>query len=335
MEHVSVIGSGSWGTTLAKILADNGHRVMLWARSDEVVRAINQTHCNEAYLPGIKLSPLLTATVDLEAACQHGSLLLMSVPSHGLRQVARTMAPFLSGEHLMVHTTKGIEEGTFKRMSEILREETCVRRIGVLSGPNLAKELAVKQPAGTLIASRYREVFQRCQAVFHNHYFRVYSGDDVIGAEVGGAFKNVVAVAAGVIEGLKLGDNTKALLLTRGVNEMARLGVALGANVLTFSGMAGLGDLIATCASPFSRNHQVGQRLAQGQTLEAIQSEMRMVAEGVKTSKAIHYLGASLNLRLPIVDAVYALIHEGIPLIEVAERLMATRAGDEFEDLPS
>ncbi len=267
MEKVTVIGAGSWGSTLAHVLGENGNDVLMWARSEERCTEIGERHRNERYLPGFALSPNISATTDLERACAHSHWILLVVPSHGLRHCAREMGAFLTGEHSVVHATKGIEQDSFRRMSEVLREETCVRKIGVLSGPNLAGEIMRGQPAGTLVASRYREVLERSQAVLHSRSFRVYAGDDVVGAEVGGAFKNIVAVAAGVVDELGMGDNTRALLLTRGLNEMARVGAAMGANVLTFGGLAGIGDLMATCASPLSRNHQVGERLARGQSL--------------------------------------------------------------------
>ncbi|HMI92005.1 MAG TPA: NAD(P)H-dependent glycerol-3-phosphate dehydrogenase, partial [Polyangiales bacterium] len=269
-ECVAVIGSGSWGTTLAKVAGENGRKVLLWARRPELCEEINRTRRNQSYLPDIALPPSLEATPDLERVCASAKLLVVVVPSHGMREIAYALGNHLDGEHVIVHATKGIERESFKRMSEVLREETCVRKIGVLSGPNLARELALGQPAGTLIASRYAEVFARCQQVFGNGYFRVYASQDVIGAEVGGAFKNVVALAAGVASGLGLGDNSKALLITRGLAEMAKLGMAMGGELVTFAGMAGIGDLIATCSSTLSRNHQVGERLARGETIEQI-----------------------------------------------------------------
>jgi glycerol-3-phosphate dehydrogenase (NAD(P)+) len=259
--------------------------------------------------------------------------ILVVVPSHGFRKVAHTIGAFLDGEHILVHATKGIEQETFKRMTQILREETPVRKIGVLSGPNLAKELADRKPSGTLVASRYDQVIERATAALHNHYFRVYGGHDVVGAEIGGTFKNIVALAAGVVDGLELGDNTKALLMTRGVNEMARFGAAMGGNVITFGGMAGFGDLIATCASPFSRNHQVGERLARGEKLQEILDAMRMVAEGVKATGAVHDFCLARGLDLPIVHAVNRVLHEDTGVKEVIGDLMTVATGDEFRGL--
>jgi glycerol-3-phosphate dehydrogenase (NAD(P)+) len=324
---VAVVGSGSWGTTLAKIAAENGRKVLLWARRAELCDEINRTRRNHAYLPDIELPPSLEATHDLERVCRSAKLIVVVVPSHGMREIAYALGHSLSGEHVLVHASKGIERESGKRMSEILREETSVRRIGVLSGPNLARELALGQPAGTLIASRYEEVFQRCQRAFNNGYFRVYASQDVIGAEIGGAFKNVVALAAGVASGLGLGDNSRALLITRGLAEMAKLGVAMGAESATFAGMAGIGDLIATCSSTLSRNHQVGFRIARGETIEQIQAHMQMVAEGVKTTRAVQELAARHRLELPIVRAVHRLLFERCDVATALTDLMATPTG--------
>ncbi len=333
MEKVTVVGAGSWGTTLANVLGGNGHDVLLWGRNEERCTEISERHSNERYLPGFELSPNISATTDLERACHHGSWILLVVPSHGLRQAARAMSDHLTGEHVIVHATKGIEQESFQRMSQVLRQETCVRKIGVLSGPNLAKEIMRGQPAGTLVASKYREVLERSQALLHGPRFRVYAGDDVVGAEVGGAFKNIVAVAAGVVDEMGMGDNTRALLLTRGLNEMARVGAAMGANVLTFGGLAGIGDLMATCASPLSRNHQVGERLARGQSLEQIGAEMHMVAEGVKTTRSTFEFAAYKGLDLPIVRAVHAVIYEGRSVSGAVEDLMAIPASHELVEL--
>lgn len=329
---VSVIGAGSWGTTLAKVLADNGHKTLLWTRRSEQANEINAQHENSAYLPGIRLPERVVATSNLADACTSPFILLV-VPSHGFREIAREMGAHLTGEQIIVHATKGIEQSSYKRMSQVLREETPVRKIGVISGPNLARELSAQQPTGTLIASRYAEVFQEGYERLHNDYFRVYYGKDVIGAEVGGAFKNIVALAAGVVAGLGLGDNTRSLLLTRGLSEMARLGVAMGGDVMTFGGMAGIGDLIATCSSPLSRNHQVGARLAKGEKLDDIQRDMRMVAEGVKTTKAVYELAEERRLDLPIVRAVYHLLYQHHQVPALLKELMSIPGGMEFAAL--
>lgn len=332
-ENVAVIGAGSWGTTLAKILAENGHQVLLWGRRKEICDELNETRENSRYLPGFKLPVRVSASDELDRCCDVCRLVFLAVPSHGFRAVAHALGEHVSGEHVLVHCTKGLEQDTFKRMSEILREETPSRRIGVLAGPNLSAELARQRPAGTLVASRYEEVYRRVQAALHNRYFRVYSGRDVIGAEIGSVFKNVVALATGAVDALEMGDNTKALLMTRGLNEMARLGAAMGAQVITFGGMAGIGDLVATCASQFSRNRQVGMKLASGQKIDAILAEMHMVAEGVGAAKAVHAFAQRQSLHLPIARAVYRVIYEGADVGEVMRDLMAIETGGEFAGL--
>ena len=332
-DTVSVIGAGSWGTTLASILADNGKRVLLWVRDRARAAEINDEHTNQRYLPGLSLSKRIEATTDLQQACTEAQLILLVVPSHGLRKVAFQMGDWLGGDQMIVHATKGIEIETGKRMCEVIREETCVRKVGVLAGPNLAGELVERKPAGTLVASQFAEVFEAAQAALHCSYFRVYSGDDVVGAEVGGAFKNIIAVAAGVVDGFEMGDNTKSLLLTRGLNEMARLGDTMGAQVVTFGGLSGIGDLMCTCASPLSRNHQVGERIASGQSRTQIEREMHMVAEGIKTAKAIHNYATYKGLDLPIAEGVYQLLYSRRSVKRVIEELMARPAADEFEGL--
>ena len=330
---VSVIGAGSWGTTLANILGENGNRTLLWARDRARVKEINGKHTNARYLPGLKISKRVEATDDLQQCCTEAQLILLVVPSHGLRKVAYQMGEWLGGDQMIVHATKGIEIETGKRMCEVIREETCVRKVGVLAGPNLAGELVERKPAGTLVASQFAEVFEAAQAALHCSYFRVYSGDDVVGAEVGGAFKNIIAVAAGVVDGFEMGDNTKSLLLTRGLNEMARLGDTMGAQVVTFGGLSGIGDLMCTCASPLSRNHQVGERIASGQSRTQIEREMHMVAEGIKTAKAIHNYATYKGLDLPIAEGVYQLLYSRRSVKRVIEELMARPAADEFEGL--
>ncbi len=294
---------------------------------------MNASHRNSVFLPGYELPARVEATGDLAQVCERCDLILMVVPSHVTRLVAREMGNHLRGDQMIVHCTKGIEIESFKRMSEVLREETCLRKIGVLAGPNLAKELAARNPAGTLVASKYEEVVRAAQAALNNHYFRVYGGADVVGAEVGGSFKNIIAVAAGVADGLKMGDNTKALLITRSLNEMARFGASMGAELVTFGGMAGIGDLMATCFSPLSRNHQVGERLAQGQTLDEIIASMVMVAEGVKTTRAVHAYARQRGLELPIVIAVHQLLYEKAGVRDALGVLMARQVGREFPGL--
>lgn len=326
---VAVVGGGAFGTTLASILCRLGRRVSFWAREEDVANEINRKHTNRQYLPGFDLPRNLRASTDLAEVVSGAPVVLLVVPSKFLRGVARTLS--LRPDQVLVHTAKGIEVGTGLRMSEVLRAEIPAGLIGVLSGPNLAREIMAGLPAGAVVASEEPEVARRVQALFAQSTLRIYRGTDVIGVEVGGAFKNVVALAAGAVDGMNLGDNAKALLVTRGLSEMIRYGVALGADVTTFSGLAGVGDLITTCASPLSRNHQVGYRLARGETLEAVLADMAHVAEGVTTSAAIHAHAQSLGLDLHIVHAVHEVLYAGWTPRQALDWLMSNPAGPELE----
>ncbi len=319
---VGVVGGGSWGTALAQLLADNGQDVLFWMRHAEVAEEINRTRRNRRYLPEAELGAHVEATTDLARVGSECRVILMVVPSHGLRAVARELGDHLDGGHVLIHGVKGIEPGTFKRMTEILREETCCRKIGVLSGPNLAKEVALKQPSAAVIASRFDEVVQTGRDLLWSSSFRVYGSSDVVGVEIAGAIKNVMAIAAGLAEGLGFGMNTMALLVTRGLAEIARLGVAEGARLETFQGLAGIGDLMATCFSPLSRNHRVGEHLAAGQTLDQIVRSMDQVAEGVKTTRTVHEMAGELGVYMPITEGVHRILFESVPPREVLASLM-------------
>ncbi len=330
---VLIIGGGTFGTALGSLLADCGRRVALWVRRAEQAEEINSSHRNSRYLPDFELPAGLQAVSDLGAAVRGAPVVLMVVPSKAFRTVARQLGDHLEGDQVVIHATKGIEIDSFKRMSQVLREETCALKIGVISGPNLSREMMAGHPAGALLASRYEEVVRAGQALFAESRLRLYSGRDVIGTEVGGAFKNIIAVAAGMAAGLGFGDNTKALLITRGLSEMARFGVSLGADVFTFGGLAGIGDLMATCASPLSRNHQVGARLAAGETLADILASTHQVAEGVPTARAVQRQAAALGLELPIVEAVYGRLHAGWDNDRVVDYLLGLPVGDELARL--
>ncbi len=328
-----VIGGGSFGTTLASLMTNLGRRVRLWVRRAEQADEINREHKNSRYLPGFELPADLEATTDLTGSIKAAQVVMVVVPSRQFREVARKIGDHVRGDQVIIHATKGLEVSTFKRMSEILREETCTLKIGVLSGPNLAVEIMAGDPAGATLASRYNEVIEKGQALFQGERIRVYGGSDVIGTEIGGAFKNIVALAAGAAEGMGYGENTKSLLMTRGLSEMVRFGVTVGADVLTFGGLAGIGDLIATCASPLSRNHRVGIALAEGRELDDILEEMGQVAEGVPTTKAVHFQAESLGLDLPIVRAVYRVLYEGKSTGEALAELMRLPVSDELAAL--
>ncbi len=328
-----VVGGGTFGTALAVILLDMGKRVRMWVRREDQAAEINKEHANKRYLPDFPLPETLEATTDLAGSVAGTPLVLMAVPSRSFRGVARQVGDAIEGDQIVVHTTKGFEIESFQRMSQILREETCTLKIGAFSGPNLAVELMKGHPAGATVASNYQEVLDTAQDLFRGGRMRVYGSRDVVGTEMAGAVKNIIALAAGISDGMGFGDNTKALLLTRGLNEMARLGVSLGGDVFTFSGLAGFGDLMATCASPLSRNHQVGSRLAGGETLDGILESMTQVAEGVPTTEAVHRHAVSRGLDLPIVRAVHGILFEGWKVADALAQLMAIPVGDELSAL--
>jgi glycerol-3-phosphate dehydrogenase (NAD(P)+) len=328
-----VVGGGTFGTALSGILLDMGKRVRLWVRREDQAREINTEHTNRRYLPDFPLPETLEATTDLAGVVPGTPLVLLAVPSRSFRSVARMVGDHLEGDQIVIHTTKGFEIETFLRMSQILREETCTLKIGAFSGPNLAVEIMKGHPAGATIASQYREVVDTVQDLFRGGRMRVYGSRDVVGTEMAGAFKNIIAVAAGISDGMGFGDNAKALLLTRGLSEMARIGVSVGGDVFTFSGLAGIGDLMATCASPLSRNHQVGSRLARGEPLAGILESMTQVAEGVPTTEAVHRHAVSVGLDLPIVRAVHGILFEKWKVEDALARLMVIPVGDELSAL--
>lgn len=332
-KHVGVIGGGSWGTTVSNIIGDNNYKALLWLRSKESVEEINTKHENKKYLPEFKLSENIIATESLEEIAKKCRVIFFIVPSKGFRDVAYQLGNYVNGEHIIIHGTKGLEQATFKSMSVILKEETNCKRIGVLSGPNLAKEIMKKQPSGAVIASAYDEVLKEGRKVLDSSYFTVYGSKDVIGAELGGIFKNIIAIASGISEGLGLGDNTKSMLITRGNIEMTKLGLSIGAKVNTFNGLSGIGDLIATCMSPLSRNYQVGYRLAKGETLEQIMSSSVYVAEGIQTTKTINDYAVQKGISMPIVGGVYKILFEKQDIQKVIGELMSIKSETEMDFL--
>ncbi len=330
-EHVGVVGGGSWGTTLAHLFAVAGNRVSLCVRRVEQAEELNTSHTNERYLPGHRIHEDVTGVTDLKWIAQQCPVVVIAVPSSGIRQTAFEMGEFLQGDQILISATKGLEEGTFRRMTEVLREETCCKKIGALSGPNLAREIMEGHPAATAIASRYMDVVSRVSELLASSALRVYGNEDVIGAELAGALKNILASAAGVASGLGMGDNAKAFLITRGLAEISRLGVAAGADPLTFVGLTGVGDLMATCASPLSRNHQVGKRLGEGESLDDILGDMVMVAEGVKTTRVAREFADRLGVEMPITEGVYRLLYDGVDPADVVGELMGRRSTYELD----
>jgi len=304
---VAVVGAGSWGTTVASLLAPRTATV-LWARSPELSEAIRTEHENAVYLPGVRLPDALVATSDLAEAVAGAELVLMAVPSHGFREVLRDVVPHLGRTTPVVSLAKGVEGGTFRRMSEIVREESPGTPAGVLTGPNLAREVAEGQPAASVVALDDEELAAMVQRHLHTATFRVYTATDVVGCEIAGATKNVMAIAAGIADGLGFGENTRAALITRGLAELGRLGIALGGHTLTFGGLAGVGDLVATCTSARSRNRTVGFELGRGRSLDEVVSSMQMVAEGVKTSQPLVGLARAHGVEMPIAEQVAAIV---------------------------
>ncbi|MCY1140360.1 NAD(P)-dependent glycerol-3-phosphate dehydrogenase [Actinoplanes sp. Pm04-4] len=314
MSRAAVIGAGAWGTAFAKMLAEAGADVTMWARRESVVASIRDHHLNESALPGLKLPERITATGDVAEAVAGAEIVAIAVPSQTLRGNLAEWAPAFEADSTIVSLMKGIELGTTKRMSQVIVETARVEpaRVVVVSGPNLAPEIAAEQPAATVVAGTDHD---RCRAVQHAialPYMRPYTSEDVVGCELGGAVKNVIALAYGMAAAMKLGDNTKASLITRGLAETARLGVALGADPLTFAGLAGLGDLVATCSSPLSRNRTFGEQLGLGKTLEQAQTAARQTAEGVKSCLAIRDLARAHAVEVPITEQVERVCHEGV-----------------------
>ncbi|GAA4865512.1 NAD(P)H-dependent glycerol-3-phosphate dehydrogenase [Kitasatospora terrestris] len=331
MTRCAVMGTGSWGTAFAMILADAGCEVVLWGRRKELVDAIDRDHVNPDYLPNLRLPESIRATTDPAEALAGADFAVLSVPSQTLRDNLAHWAPLLGPRTVLVSLMKGIELGTAKRMSEVVQEVAGVgpERVAVVSGPNLAGEIANRQPAATVVACTDEAVAKRFQTACHTPYFRPYTNTDVIGCELGGAVKNVIGLAVGMANGMGLGDNTKATLITRGLAETTRLGLALGADAHTFAGLAGMGDLVATCSSPLSRNNTFGTNLGRGMTLAETIAATSQTAEGVKSCESVLDLARRNGVDMPIVEAVVDVVHNGRPTQEVLKGLMARSAKPE------
>lgn len=312
--HIAVIGAGAWGTALAKHLAQKSVSVHLWAYEREVVDAINAVHENSRFLPGVKLPPALRVTDSLAQATEGCESILFAVPSHVARAVLQQLAPVLSDGTAVISATKGIEEDTLKLITQVMEDvlpHSCLQSLMVLSGPTFATEVSQGQPAALCLAGKNTAVVTRFQSVLMSPALRVYVDHDVVGVQLGGALKNVMALAAGIVDGLGLGHNTRAALITRGLAEMVRLGTAMGADPRTFYGLSGVGDLVLTCTGALSRNHMVGVRLGQGERLEAILGGMHSVAEGVRTAKAAQGLALRHRVDMPIVREINSVLFEG------------------------
>jgi glycerol-3-phosphate dehydrogenase (NAD(P)+) len=331
---VGVVGAGSWGTTLAVLLAGNGHEVRLWARRPEHADEMQRTRKNPRYVPGIAIPDGVNVTSSLPEAVSGAAMCVMAVPTHTMREVAGAARSAMERDVLVVNTSKGLEEGTLERMSEVLTEATGVAPARVLSlmGPSHAEEVCREIPTSVVVAGEDLELAEVVQTTFSRPYFRVYTNEDVVGVEIATALKNAIAIAAGIIDGLGYGDNTKAALVTRGLAEIGRLGSAMGAKPATFSGLAGVGDLVVTCLSRHSRNRHVGEAIGRGETLQEALASMAMVAEGVRTTRAAVELGRRHSVELPIIEMVHDVLFDGRNPREAVGQLMTRPLRQEMPD---
>jgi len=335
-KKMAVLVAGSWGTALANVLADNGHEVRLWTRSAEQAEAINSCHRNERFLGDAPLNPAVRATVSIREALEGAAMALVAAPTSAVRDVAAKMRPHLDAGTLVIHAAKGFEEETLKPMTAVLAEElphVDPGTIGVLTGPSHAEEVIVRCPTTVVVAARRIEAAETAQDLLGNGYFRVYTNPDVTGAEIAGALKNVIALAAGLSDGLGFGDNAKAALITRGLAEIARIGKAMGANPLTFAGLAGVGDLVVTCTSRHSRNYRCGYAVGRGKALGDVLAEMGMVVEGVRTTRAAVRLAQLHNVDMPIARQLYSVLFEGKTPRAAVEDLMGRVQTHELEEI--
>jgi glycerol-3-phosphate dehydrogenase (NAD(P)+) len=325
MGRVAVFSAGSWGTAFGLVLADAGNDVTLWARRDEVVANVNDKHENPDYFPGVELPARIRATTEPAEALDGAEFVVMSVPSQTLRDNLAEWAPLLPTDAVLISLMKGVELGTTKRMSEVIAEVTGAgpERIAVVSGPNLAPEIAQREPAASVVACEDEDVARRLQALCHSRAFRPYRSTDVLGCELGGAYKNVVGLCVGMAVGLGFGDNTTASVITRGLAETARLAMALGADPLTLMGLAGLGDLVATCSSPLSRNRSFGEKLGQGMSTEEIYASTKQVAEGAKSCSSLLQLARNTGVDAPIAEHVDAVVRGEISARDMMDAFIA------------
>lgn len=331
MTRCAVIGAGAWGTALADLLARNGHQVRMWAYEWDVVESINRTHLNRRFLPGSPLYDTIRAYNDIDEAVHGAELITLVTPSHVLRSIARSASASIPGDVPVVVASKGIERDSLALMTDVVDEEISQATVVALSGPSFAAEVIAQQPTAVVVASRKEEAAVFAQQIFSSIHFRSYTHSDVIGVEIGGALKNVMAVATGIAEGLGLGFNARAALITRGLAEMTRLGVKLGAEPATLAGLAGLGDLVLTCTGSLSRNRAVGVEIGRGSSLEAVLAGKETVAEGVVTTRSAHALAAREGVEMPIVDAVHRVLFEGQPPRDAIGAMMARELRSETD----
>ncbi|MFA1811343.1 NAD(P)H-dependent glycerol-3-phosphate dehydrogenase [Bacillus anthracis] len=333
MNKITVIGVGSWGTALSMVLADNGHEVRIFGNNKKQIREINEQHTNKAYLPGIQLSKGIKGYESLEEAMDGVNIVLLVVPTKAIRGVMRNLKSIVKQPITIIHASKGIEPGSFKRISEMIEEEMpkeLVESIVVLSGPSHAEEVSLRHPTTVTAASYHLQAAEDTQRLFMNNNFRVYTNRDVIGVELGGALKNIIALGAGISDGLDYGDNAKAALISRGLTEITRLGCEMGANPLTFAGLTGVGDLIVTCTSIHSRNWRAGNLLGKGHNLDEVLENMGMVVEGVRTAEAAYHLAKKVNVEMPITNAIYNVLFNGKSAKEEVDMLMGRNGKGEI-----
>ena len=334
MAKAGVIGSGSWGTALARVLSKNGHEVTLWSRREEESRMLREERENKSKLPGVKLPDDILCTTDLEQTVEGKDILVLATASPSIRSMAKKMAPYVAAGQLIVDVSKGIEESTLMILTDVIAQEIPQCRAAVLSGPSHAEEVGRDIPTTVVAGAKDQETAEYIQNLFMNKVFRVYTSPDMLGIELGGALKNVIALAAGAADGLGCGDNTKAALITRGIAEMSRLGVALGGHIENFNGLTGIGDLIVTCASMHSRNRRAGILIGQGKTMQEAMDEVKMVVEGVNSAKAAKILAEKYGIDMPIVQEVNKVLFEDKPAREALADLMLRDKKIEHPELP-
>lgn len=333
--NIGVIGAGSWGTALANLLGNKGFKVDFWVFEKEIKEQIEEFRENKVFLPDIVLSSNIIPSNNIAYAVKEKDLVLIVVPSHVMRETAMKISGLIDKKTIIVTASKGIENGTYLTMTGVLKEcitNICEDNFAVLSGPSFAKEVAKNLPTAVTAASKSPDVAAFVQLLFATPFFRVYTNDDIIGVELGGAVKNVIAIAAGIIDGLDLGLNTRAALITRGLAELKRLGLAMGAKPETFTGLAGVGDLVLTCTGDLSRNHMIGKKIGENKKLKEILSEMRMVAEGVNTTKSVYNLSKKLGVEMPITDQIYSILYEDVSPKEALLNLMTRDLKQEVDE---
>ena len=325
MTKITVFGTGSFGTALANVLAENGHSVLMWGKNENTVDEINQSHQNKRYLKDVTLIETIKATSQLEQAVNFSDIFLIALPTKAIRNVVTEIDQHIKTKKTFIHVAKGIENETFKRVSEMIEDSVSKNHkngVGVLSGPSHAEEVVIKQPTTVAASSKDEHISKLIQDLFMNDYLRVYTNNDLIGVELGGALKNIIAVASGIVAGMGYGDNAKAALMTRGLAEISRLGEKLGADPMTFLGLGGIGDLIVTCTSTHSRNYTLGYKLGKGKTTEEALNEMNMVVEGIYTTNSVYHLAKAQNVDMPITNALYKVLFEDKPVKDSVKDLM-------------